>query len=217
MDNTDNGVAATTVGQPGSAADPERRKMLVAATSVVGGAALTAASVPFIASMTPSEAARAAGAPVSTELVGIKPGTQLTVEWRRKPVWILHRTEAMLKALEDPRHLARLADPDSAVRSQQPAYARNAYRSLKPEYLVVVGICTHLGCVPTFRPEVAPADLGPEWDGGYFCPCHGSKFDLAGRVWRNVPAPTNLVIPPYGYAGEVKVVVGRDPKNTAAP
>ena len=218
MDETDNNLASTEPGKPGTAPDPDRRKILVAATGVAGGAALAAVSVPFIASMTPSERARAAGAPVSADAMGLEPGAQLTVEWRGQPVWILRRTEAMLKVLDDPRHLAKLADPGSAVKTQQPTYARNAYRSVNSEYLVVVAICTHLGCVPTFRPDVAPADIGPDWDGGYFCPCHGSKFDLAGRVWRNVPAPTNLVIPAHHYVdvGGTKVVIGRDTESTAS-
>ena len=216
MDETVNNLASPSQGKPGAAPDSERRKILVAATGVAGGAALAAVSVPFIASMTPSERARAAGAPVSADAMGLEPGTQLTVEWRGKPVWILRRTEAMRKVLEDPRHLAKLADPGSDVKTQQPAYARNAYRAIKSEYLVVVGICTHLGCVPNFRPDVAPADIGADWDGGYFCPCHGSKFDFAGRVWRNVPAPTNLVIPAHHYVSGTKVVIGRDKESTAS-
>ena len=216
MDEAVNNLTSTEPGKPDTAPDPARRKILVAATGIAGGAALTAASIPFIASMTPSERARAAGAPVSADTIGLEPGTQLTVEWRGVPVWILRRTEAMLKALDDPRHLAKLADPGSDVKNQQPAYARNAYRSVNPEYLVVVGICTHLGCVPTSRPDVSPTDIGADWDGGYFCPCHGSKFDLAGRVWRNVPAPTNLVIPAHHYVGGTKVVIGRGTESTAS-
>ncbi len=189
---------------------PARRKLLVAATSVVGAAGLAATSVPFIASMTPSGRARAAGAPVEAEFGRLEPGEQLTVEWRGKPVWILRRTEAMLKILEQLAHQAQLADPRSEVERQQPDYARNAFRSIKPSYLVVVPICTHLGCVPTFRPDVGAKDIGPDWDGGYFCPCHGSKFDFAGRVYRDVPAPTNLVIPPYHYLSETKVEIGED-------
>jgi ubiquinol-cytochrome c reductase iron-sulfur subunit len=187
-----------------------RRKLLVTATSVAGAAGIAAASVPFIASMAPSERARAAGAPVEAEFSRLEPGAQLTVEWRGKPVWILRRTEAMLKILEQPAHLARLADPRSEVERQQPRYARNAFRSIKPSYLIIVPICTHLGCVPTFRPELAPPDLGPDWGGGMFCPCHGSKFDLAGRVYRDVPAPTNLVIPPHQYLGDTQVRIGED-------
>ncbi|MBI2295376.1 MAG: ubiquinol-cytochrome c reductase iron-sulfur subunit [Betaproteobacteria bacterium] len=190
--------------------DIGRRRLLVAATGAVGGAGLAAASIPFVASMNPSERARARGAPVDVDFAKLGPGEQVTFEWRGKPVWILRRTEAMLKALENPGHLVKLADSDSKVKSQQPAYARNAFRSLKPEYLVLVPICTHLGCVPTFRPDVAPADLGPDWPGGYFCPCHGSKFDFAGRVYRNVPAPTNLVVPPHKYVTDTRVSIGED-------
>ena len=192
-----------------------RRKILVTATSAVGAVGLAAASAPFIASMTPSGRARAAGAPVDAEFSGLKGGERLTVEWRGKPVWVVRRTDAVLNALKNPAHEARLVDPHSEVASQQPPYARNEFRSIKPAYLVLVPICTHLGCVPTFRPDVAPPDLGPNWDGGLFCPCHGSRFDLAGRVYRNVPAPTNLVIPPHHYIGETKVRIGEDPGNTS--
>lgn len=200
---------------PDALPDTERRKLLIAATGVVGGAGIAAASIPFVASMNPSERARAGGAPAESNLAGLGPGEQMTIEWRGRPVWILRRTEAMLKVLEGPTHRAKLADPDSGVTSQQPAYARNAFRSIKPEYLVVVSICTHLGCVPTFRPDAAPADLGPEWPGGYFCPCHGSKFDFAGRVYRNVPAPTNLVVPPYRLLGATAVQIGEDTEPAA--
>jgi len=190
--------------------DIERRKLLVAATGAVGGAGLAAASIPFVASMNPSERARAGGAPVDVDFARLGPGEQLTAEWRGKPVWVLRRTPTMLKALENPAHRLKLADPDSRVKNQQPSYAQNAFRSLKPEYLVLVPICTHLGCVPAFRPQVAPSDLGPGWPGGYFCPCHGSKFDFAGRVYRNVPAPTNLVVPPHKYLTDTRVLIGED-------
>ncbi len=192
----------------------ERRKLLVAATGAIGGAGLAAASIPFVTSMNPSERARAGGAPVDADFAKLAAGEQVTFEWRGKPLWILRRTGAMLKALESPTLRAKLADPDSRVKSQQPVYARNAFRSIKPEYLVLVPVCTHLGCVPTFRPDVAPPDLGPDWPGGYFCPCHGSRFDLAGRVYRNVPAPTNLVVPPHRYLGETAVRIGEDPERT---
>ena len=188
--------------------DGKRRKVLSAATAIAGGIGAAAAAVPFVVSMSPSERSRAAAAPVELSFAGLPPGGQVTVEWRGRPIWVLHRTEAMLRTLRDPHHRQRLADPDSKVTSQQPAYARNDLRSIKPEYLVLIPICTHLGCVPTFRPDVAPLDLGPDWAGGFFCPCHGSKFDLAGRVYRNVPAPTNLVIPPHRYVSETTVVVG---------
>jgi ubiquinol-cytochrome c reductase iron-sulfur subunit len=195
--------------------DADRRKLLTAATGLVSAAGLAAASLPFIASMSPSERARARGAPVDADFAKLGPGEQLTVEWRGRPVWILHRTETMLKVLENPAHRAKLVDPDSRLTSQQPSYARNAFRSLNPEYLVLVSICTHLGCVPTFRPDVGPPDLGPEWPGGYFCPCHGSKFDFAGRVYRNVPAPTNLVVPPHRYLSAMVVRIGENPGRTA--
>lgn len=195
--------------------DLSKRRFLVTATTVAGGAAVVAAAVPFVASMLPSERAKAGGAPVDADFAKLVPGEQITFEWRGKPVWILRRTEAMLKALESSAHRERLADPDSKVTSQQPAYARNAFRSLNPEYLVLVPVCTHLGCVPTFRPDVAPPDLGPEWPGGYFCPCHGSKFDFAGRVYRNVPAPTNLVVPPHHYMSATTVKIGEDPGGRA--
>jgi ubiquinol-cytochrome c reductase iron-sulfur subunit len=181
---------------------------------ILGGAGVAAASIPFVASMMPSERARARGAPVDADFARLDPGAQVTFEWRGRPVWVLHRTRAMLKALENPLHRAKLADPDSRVTSQQPPYARNAFRSIRPEYLVLVPICTHLGCVPTFRPDVAPADLGPDWPGGYFCPCHGSKFDFTGRVYRNVPAPTNLVVPPHRFLSATAVRIGENPERT---
>ena len=197
-----------------AAPDADRRKLLTAATGLVGTAGIAAAFVPFVASMNPSERARAGGVPVNVDFARLGPGELLRQEWRGKSVWILHRTVMMLSALESPAHRARIADPDSRVTSQQPPYARNEFRSIKPEYLVLVSICTHLGCVPTFRPEVAPPDLGPDWPGGYFCPCHGSKFDLAGRVYRNVPAPTNLVVPPHHYLSAKVVRIGENPERT---
>lgn len=184
-----------------------RRRHLVIATSTAGGIAAAAAAVPFVASMMPSERAKAFGAPVSADLSGLAPGEMTTVAWRGQPVWILRRTQAMLAGSQAVE--ADLLDPRSE-RPQQPAYCRNRYRSREPEFLVALGICTHLGCVPTFRPDVAPSDLGPKWKGGYYCPCHGSRFDLAGRVYRHVPAPLNLVIPPYFHAGDKLVTVGAD-------
>lgn len=191
--------------------DVERRRLLVVATSVAGGLSAVAAMVPFGMSWLPSERAKASGAPVEVDLGALEPGALHTVEWRGKPVWILRRTEAMLTALggSDPQ----LSDPMSEV-PQQPEYCRNATRSIKPEYLVSVGLCTHLGCVPTFRPDVAPADLGAQWNGGFYCPCHGSKFDLAGRVFRGVPAPTNLVIPEYAFLGETRAIIGVDGRSS---
>lgn len=190
--------------------DPRRRRFLVAATTVIGGIGVAALAVPFISYMEPSAKALSAGAPVRADFSKLEPGQQITVNWRGKPVWILRRTPEMLKVLHGDAMRERLRDPDSAVETQQPAYAQNEFRSRETEYLVVIGICTHLGCVPSFRPDVAPADLGPEWPGGYFCPCHGSKFDFAGRVFKSVPAPTNLVIPPYRFLSETEVIIGKD-------
>lgn len=191
--------------------DKKRRRFLIAAATVVGGTGAAITLVPFIESWNPSERARSAGAPVEVDFSKLEPGQQIAANWRGKPVWVLRRTPEMLERLHSNAVRDKLRDPDSGVVTQQPAYARNELRSLKPEYLVVIGICTHLGCVPTFRPEVAPADLGRDWPGGYFCPCHGSRFDLAGRVFKGVPAPTNLVIPPYRFVSDTKVLIGKDP------
>ncbi len=189
-----------------------RRRRFLTATAVAAGAVGTAAALaPFLASMRPSARARAAGAPVEVDVSRLEPGQQITVAWRGRPVWLLRRTPGMLERMRDPRHLARLRDPDSRVETQQPPYARNPHRSIRPELFVAIGLCTHLGCVPTYRPEVGPPDLGEDWIGGYFCPCHGSRFDLAGRVFKGVPAPTNLVIPPYHFVSDTLVEVGTDP------
>jgi len=189
-----------------------RRRRFLTATAVAAGAVGTAAALaPFLASMRPSARARAAGAPVQVDVSRLEPGQQITVAWRGRPVWLLRRTPGMLERMRDPSHLARLRDPDSRVETQQPPYARNPHRSIRPGLFVAVGLCTHLGCVPTYRPEVGPPDLGEDWIGGYFCPCHGSRFDLAGRVFKGVPAPTNLVIPPYRFVSDTVVEVGTDP------
>ena len=187
--------------------DTGRRRFLTAATTVVGGVGAAVTVWPFVATFQPSAKARAAGAPVEVDVSKMEPGQRLTVEWRGKPVWIVRRTDEMLanlKAIE-----GELRDPASE-KEQQPGYAQNETRAIKAEYLVVIGICTHLGCSPTFRPEVAPADLGADWKGGFFCPCHGSRFDLAGRVYSGVPAPTNLVIPPHTYVSDSRVLIGVD-------
>ncbi|AHK78241.1 iron-sulfur protein [Ectothiorhodospira haloalkaliphila] len=190
-----------------------RRRFLVAATSVVGGAGVAALAYPYLASWSPSARAQAAGAPVEFDVSQVEPGQLVRVEWRGQPVWITHRTPEMLDLL--PENRPRLVDPDSQVESQQPAYAQNETRSRKPEYSVLVGICTHLGCSPSYRPELAPSDLGENWKGGYFCACHGSRFDLAGRVWRNMPAPTNLVVPVHKYESETLLVIGEDEEGVA--
>jgi ubiquinol-cytochrome c reductase iron-sulfur subunit len=196
-------MADGNVGEP--KIDAGKRRFLIGATSVVGGIGGVAAAYPFVMSMFPSERARAAGAPVEQDIAKIEPGQQITLEWRGKVVWVINRTKAMLETL--PKLDARLADPNSEV-PQQPPYCKNEHRSIKPEYLIMVGICTHLGCSPTYRPEVAPGDLGADWLGGFFCPCHQSKFDLAGRVYKGVPAPTNLVVPPHKYLSDTMIVVG---------
>jgi len=187
-----------------------RRRFLIIATTVVAAVGVAAVSVPFIKSWLPSERAKVAGGPLQFDLAKLEPGRQVVLEWRSKPVFVLRRTAEILQALNQPSHLQQLRDPDSEVGSQQPAYATNPFRSILDEFFIVIGICTHLGCIPTFRPDVAPEDLGPEWIGGYFCPCHASKFDLAGRVYKGVPAPTNLVVPPYRYLSDTVVEIGVD-------
>jgi ubiquinol-cytochrome c reductase iron-sulfur subunit len=184
-----------------------QRRLLVVATSMAGGVALLGLAAPFLASFAPSERAKALGAPVEVDLSKLEPGMLITVEWQGKPVWVLHRTPAMLALLG--KHDDRLRDPQSEA-SKQPAYAQNATRAIKPQYWVAVGVCTHLGCTPTYRPEAVAPDLGPDWGGGFFCPCHGSKFDLSGRVFTGVPAPTNLVIPPHYYRTASLLVVGAE-------
>ncbi len=186
------------------------RRFWLAATVVTGGAGLAAAAVPFLASMAPSERARAIGAPVNVDLQGMKEGELRTVEWRGQPVFVLRRSADTLESLR--QHDELLADPQSK-RSKQPTYTKNVARSIQPEYSVMVGLCTHLGCIPTFRPTPGAPDLGTSWPGGFFCPCHGSKFDLAGRVFKSVPAPTNLVIPPYRFASATSVLIGVDPNT----
>jgi ubiquinol-cytochrome c reductase iron-sulfur subunit len=188
-----------------------RRRFLVLATSVAGGIAGVAVATPFVLSMMPSERAKAAGAPVEVDISKLEPGMLLMVEWRGKVVWVLKRTQEMLENLK--KIESQLADPNSE-KKQQPAYAQNATRSIKPEILVVEGVCTHLGCSPVFRKDIAPADLGADWLGGFFCPCHGSKFDLAGRVYRSVPAPTNLVVPPHIYLSENRLLIGSESKES---
>lgn len=189
-----------------------RRRFLITATSVAGGIASVAWATPFVLSMMPSERAKAAGAPVEVDISKLEPGMLLLVEWRGKVVWILSRTPEMLASLT--KLDSKLSDPNSE-RDQQPEYAQNLTRSIRPEILVTTGVCTHLGCSPVFRKEIAPADLGPDWLGGFFCPCHGSMFDLAGRVYKNVPAPTNLLVPPHIYLSENVLLIGSDNKEDA--
>lgn len=189
---------------------PGRRQWLIA-TAAAGGAAAVATALPFVASMQPSARARAAGAPVEVDVSKLAPGSMMVVEWRGKPVWLLRRTPDMLASLERAR--PQLADPDSRE-PQQPDYAANPTRAIKPDLLVVTGICTHLGCSPS--PAFTPGDaaLGADWPGGFLCPCHGSTFDFAGRVFRNKPAPTNLEIPPHAYLAEQRLIIGADDTTT---
>lgn len=193
--------------------DNARRRFLTGATCVVGAAGVVGAAVPFVGSWQPSARAKAAGAPVSIDISKIEPGQMITEEWRGKPVYIVRRTPEALAALQ--RDTAHLRDPDSAE-SIQPGYVDPANRALRPEYLILLGLCTHLGCAPMYRPEVGAADLGGDaWLGGFFCPCHGSKFDLAGRVYKGVPAPTNLDVPPYRFEGDNVVTIGIDQEAAA--
>jgi ubiquinol-cytochrome c reductase iron-sulfur subunit len=185
-----------------------RRHFLTVATAVTAGAGAAATAVPFVASFKPSARAQALGAPVERDVSKVEPGAMIRVEWRGKAIFILHRDAAMLSRLADNADL--LEDPNSEVAEQQPDYAANPTRSLKREFLVVEGVCTHLGCAPVQRFELGPADLGADWPGGFFCPCHGSKFDLAGRVFKSVPAPYNLKVPPHRYVNETTILIGID-------
>lgn len=188
------------------------RRRLVVATAAVGGVGAVAALVPFVSSLLPSERAKAAGAPVEVDVSKLESGQMITVEWRGKPVWIINRTQAMLDTL--PKLSDQMADPNSEVKSQQPEYAANLNRSVKENLLVVVGICTHLGCSPTskFKPG-AEEGMPSDWLGGFICPCHGSTFDFAGRVFKAKPAPTNLEIPPHVYLSDTRILVGEDKKG----
>ncbi|HHJ35716.1 MAG TPA: ubiquinol-cytochrome c reductase iron-sulfur subunit [Gammaproteobacteria bacterium] len=188
--------------------DTKRRRFLVNSTSVVAAVGAGFVAVPFLSSWMPSERAKNAGAPVEVNISKMSEGQLLIVEWQSKPVWIVKRSVKTLADLK--RNDDHLRDPSSEEVSQQPEYAHNENRSIKPEILVLVGICTHLGCSPTFRPDIAPADLGEDWLGGFFCPCHSSRFDLAGRVFQGVPAPTNLVVPPHKYVNDNVIIIGED-------
>ena len=185
-----------------------RRHFLTAATAVTAGAGAAATAVPFVSSFKPSARAQALGAPVQRDVSRLEPGAMVRVEWRGRVIFIVRRTEAMLAKLGELAGL--LADPNSENVEQQPEYAANQFRSIKPEYLVVEGVCTHFGCAPVARFELGPADLGADWPGGFFCPCHGSKFDMSGRVFSSVPAPTNLVVPPHRFVNETTILIGVD-------
>jgi len=195
--------------------DSGRRGLLVATAAAGGVAGLATAGV-FVSTFQPSERAKAAGAPVEVDIAGLAPGEMLTVEWRGKPVWILKRSPEMIESLKEDE--AELADPNSERNQNEltPEYARNRYRSRKPDVLVAVGICTHLGCSPVAKMQTGPQpSLPDDWHGGFLCPCHGSTFDLAGRVFKNKPAPDNLQVPPHMYLSETRIVIGRDEKGEA--
>ncbi len=185
----------------------KRRQVLAGATGVVGAIGATFAAVPFVGSWQPSEKAKAAGAPVDADISAMQPGQMMTLSWRGKPVWVVRRTPDMLERLSALDEFLR--DPLSND-SLQPDYCKNPMRAINAEYLVVVGICTHLGCAPLYRPAVNSPDMAANWRGGFFCPCHGSSFDLAGRVFRSVPAPTNLEIPPHRFLSETRIRIGED-------
>ena len=188
--------------------DEKKRRFLVASTSVMGAVGVGFVAVPFLSSWSPSERAKNAGAPVEVDISALEEGRLLIVEWQSKPVWIIKRSAKTLSDLETLND--SVSDPNSENVAQQAAYAQNIHRSRKPEISVLVGICTHLGCSPTYRPDLAPADLGADWLGGFFCPCHSSKFDMAGRVFQGVPAPTNLSVPPHYYLSENVILIGND-------
>ncbi len=188
-----------------------RRRFLTGAVGAMGGIGGAFVAVPFIASWTPSERAYAIGAPVEVDISKIEPGRMIVEKWQGKPVYIIRRTDEALKFL--PEAASKLRDPKSLEVAQQPAYAQNEFRSIKPEIMILVGVCTHLGCAPQFRPEVAPVDLGADWKGGFFCACHGSRFDLAGRVFQGVPAPLNLQIPPHQYLDDNRIIIGVDEES----
>lgn len=210
-DNQNDAQQADSQGCGCSQVDIEKRNFLIA-TSAVGALGCAAVAVPFVKSMTPSERAKAAGAPVEVDISKIEPGSMMTAEWRGKPVWIINRSEEMLANLT--KHEDQLSDPASEVVSQQPEYCKNQNRSIKPNIAVVVGICTHLGCSPTEKLKQG-GDMGENWTGGFFCPCHGSKFDLAGRVFKGSPAPVNLVVPPHKYVSENTLLIGEDTEEKA--
>lgn len=196
-------------GQAGPASSA--RRYLLWATGAVGAVGAISVAVPFVKSMTPSARARAAGAPVEVDVSRLEPGMMVTVEWRGQPVWIIHRTKEMIDAI--PRWADRLADPDSS-QPLQPAYVDKNTRAIKPDYLVLVGICSHLGCSPSEKLKAGPdSGLGADWLGGFYCPCHGSKFDISGRVLKGMPAPVNLKVPPYRYLTDTKILVGEDSKG----
>jgi ubiquinol-cytochrome c reductase iron-sulfur subunit len=195
--------------------DVGRRRFLTLTTSVVGAVGAGFAAVPFLASLAPSERAKALGASVKLDISKLEPGQMVIAVWRRKPIWVVRRTPEMLKTLDEVA--PQLSDPESEVK-QQPEYIQKTGkdRAIKAEYMVLTGICTHLGCSPKFRPDAPAPEIAADWKGGFFCPCHGSKFDLSGRVYAGVPAPTNLPVPPHRYESDMLLVIGEDPPTETA-
>lgn len=191
--------------------DLKRRKFLTKATVAAGTVGVAATCIPFVSYMMPSKTARAAAAPIKVDISKMKPGDQKTIQWRGRPIWIVKRTEEAIASLRHPNN--ELRDPNSKV-EQQPEYARNAYRSIRPDILVLVGVCTHLGCVPTYRPD--KGSIEKTWPGGFFCSCHGSKFDMAGRVYKGVPAPINMEVPRYAFIDDNTLLIGADDKTKQA-
>lgn len=196
--------------------DHGRRRFLTATTAVVGAAGVVTAVVPFIKSWQPSARSKAAGAPVTADIGKVKPGQMLKYPWRGMPVFVVNRTDDQIATLSSKDVESHLRDPDSDETSQQPDYAKNVTRSIKPQWLVMIGICTHLGCSPEFKPKIGPEPFDPNWKSGFFCPCHKSRYDIAGRVYDGVPAPLNMVIPPYHFIDDTHVEIGVDPKKGAA-
>jgi ubiquinol-cytochrome c reductase iron-sulfur subunit len=190
--------------------DQDRRRFLTVAAAAVGGAGVVAAAVPFVAYLEPSARTKASGGPVEVDISKLQPGERMIAKWRGRPIWIMRRTEEMLAGIKADE--GKIDDPQSE-RSEQPKYAQNADRSRKPEYLVVEGLCTHLGCSPNFVPAGSADAPEKDWQGGFLCPCHGSKFDLAGRVYSGVPAPTNLPVPPYQFLSDTRILIGADEEN----
>ncbi|MEO6366040.1 MAG: ubiquinol-cytochrome c reductase iron-sulfur subunit [Luteimonas sp.] len=190
-----------------------RRRFLTATTAVVGAVGAGFVAVPFIKSWSPSARAKLSGAPVTVDISGLQEGQLLTQEWRGQPIWIIKRSKAIRDAL--PTLDSRLRDPGSTNQDQQPGYIKGELRSIKPEISVLVGLCTHLGCSPKLHAEIKPEPFDPQWKGGFFCPCHKSRFDMAGRVFAGVPAPTNLLVPPHHYENDNTIVIGVDPKGAA--
>lgn len=207
------GAMSDTPSPPTPHSEPTRRDFLYIATAAVAGVGAAAALVPLLGQMNPDAATLAAGGPVDLDLSTVAPGQQVVVRWRSRPIFVTHRTDALLKELQAASLLGQLSDPQSEE-LQQPPYARNWHRSVNPQFGVLVGICTHLGCIPMFYPQPSTNQPTSNWPGGYFCPCHGSKYDLAGRVFKSVPAPYNLPVPPYRFVTGTTIRIGENPPDS---